>query len=290
MGEFSPDWLTLREPFDHAARDVGLLAHLQRQLPPGRLRVVDLACGLGSSLRYLAPRLSGAQHWTLIDHDPVLLDRLGDHQTPPGVRTTIQAMDLRTGLADLPLAADLVVTSALLDLVSVDFLVTLSRRIIDGGLPLLAVLSVDGRVALSPPHPADSDVMRWFRAHQHTDRGFGPSPGVAAVDVLAGMLEAGGMTVYTAAADWQIGPEHPDMLAEMIRGIAGASAEMSPRAGAVAAWQSDRLAAVDDGRAPGPAGAAPRHAVGPCMIRIGRAHGGWGSSPEDTVSGRRAAV
>lgn len=244
MGEFSPDWLTMREPFDHAARSEALLEHLDL-IPP--IRVVDLACGQGSSLRYLAPRLPRPQHWTLIDHDPLLLARALERTVTSGVSAVTTRHDLREDIATIPLDADLVVTSALLDLVSRPWLAALADRCITEGLPLLAALSVDGRVALSAPDPADCDVMRWFRAHQHTDRGFGPSPGTAATDVLAGMLEAGGMTVVTAEADWQIGPEHPEMLAEMIRGIAAASGEMSPRPEVVARWRERRLAAISRG-------------------------------------------
>lgn len=241
MGEFSPDWLSLREPFDHAARSLALLDHLHLTAP---VRVVDLACGQGSSLRYLAPRLPKPQHWTLIDHDPILLARALERTVTSGVTVTTQQCDLQADIATVPLDADLIVTSALLDLVSRPWLEQLADRCITQRLPLLAALSVDGRITATPSDPGDSDVMRWFRAHQRTDRGFGPSPGVTATDVIAGLLEAGGMTVYTDAADWDIGPRHPEMLAEMIRGIAAASAEVSPRPEMVARWRADRLAAI----------------------------------------------
>ena len=252
MGEFSPQWLSMREPFDHAARDAGLLSRLQSHLSSttaGPVRVVDLGCGHGSNLRYLAPRLPGPQQWRLIDHDPVLLEWISTQPAPAEAVCTTERHDLRLALDALPLQVDVVVCSALLDLVSLRWLESLARRCLDEQLPLLAVLSVDGRVSWQPAAADDSDVMRWFRAHQLGDRGFGPSPGVGAVDVLSGLLEAGGMRVYTAAADWKIGPEHPEMLAEMARGIAHASTEMSPRPAAVSDWLSARLSEIKRGEA-----------------------------------------
>ena len=71
---FSPDWLALREPADHAARNGEVLAAVREhfaQVSP--LRIVDLGCGTGSNLRGLAPHLPREQHWHLVDYDPLLL-------------------------------------------------------------------------------------------------------------------------------------------------------------------------------------------------------------------------
>ena len=58
---FSADWLDQREPFDAAARDgaaphLSLDARLAAWRPPAGapLRVIDLACGTGANLRWLA--------------------------------------------------------------------------------------------------------------------------------------------------------------------------------------------------------------------------------------------
>ena len=59
METFSADWLALREPADHAARDAGLTGRAAEWLRSlGRpARAIDLACGSGSNVRYLLPRL-----------------------------------------------------------------------------------------------------------------------------------------------------------------------------------------------------------------------------------------
>src|SRR5690348_8953010 len=60
MGESLADWLSLREAADAAARSEALaraIADGLRDHAP--LRLVDLATGTGSNIRYLAPRLPG---------------------------------------------------------------------------------------------------------------------------------------------------------------------------------------------------------------------------------------
>ena len=54
---FSPEWLALREPADHAARSTSLMARLGRHFAGReRISVVDLGCGAGSNLRGVRAR------------------------------------------------------------------------------------------------------------------------------------------------------------------------------------------------------------------------------------------
>src|SRR5438045_3051507 len=51
-------WLTLREPFDAAARSEVLARSVAAMVPADRpVRIVDLGTGSGSNIRYLAPFL-----------------------------------------------------------------------------------------------------------------------------------------------------------------------------------------------------------------------------------------
>ena len=77
---FSADWLQQREPFDAAARSAAearlrIRQRLARSCPTAGapLRLIDLACGTGANLRWLAPQLSGRQQWLVVDHDAALL-------------------------------------------------------------------------------------------------------------------------------------------------------------------------------------------------------------------------
>ena len=60
----TPSWLAMREPADAVAHSGDLVEELLLVLDPARPLVVhDLACGTGSMLRWLAPRLPGPQQW-----------------------------------------------------------------------------------------------------------------------------------------------------------------------------------------------------------------------------------
>ena len=73
MSGFSAEWLALREPADRAARSVDVtrfvLDSLARETAPV---LVDLGCGTGSNVRYLAPQIPGCR-WRLVDDDEQLL-------------------------------------------------------------------------------------------------------------------------------------------------------------------------------------------------------------------------
>lgn len=93
-GDFTADWLTLREPADLDARDVKLLGRLASLCDELSInKAVDLGCGTGSTWRAMPPALADGLRWTLADRDTRLLDearhRLGDR---PNVR--FHAMDL----------------------------------------------------------------------------------------------------------------------------------------------------------------------------------------------------
>lgn len=229
MSDFSEAWLRLREPFDHRARSRAL-AEAFAALLPERPRLVELGGGLGSGLRYLSGHV-GAD-WVLVDHDPALLARVG------GARTLRH--DLRD-LGGLDLDVDGVTCQALLDLCSVRFLAELAAWVASRRVPLLAALTVDGRVDWDPVDPLDAEVQAAFRVHQLGDRGFGDSPGPRAAAVLADQLGMRGYTVRTERADWIIAATDVDMVREMVNGTAGAAVEVHPEPERVEVWRSRRL-------------------------------------------------
>ena len=157
---FSPDWLALREPADHRARAADLLPPLRAAWHTrGWRRILDLGSGAGSNLRYLAPRLPGAQAWTLLDHDANLLARAA--AADPAHHVTRLRGDLaREGLAAVA-DAHLVTCSALLDLVSADWLGNLVRACRAASCGVLLALSYDGTIRWLPapgePPPGAAD-------------------------------------------------------------------------------------------------------------------------------------
>ena len=86
---FSAGWLTLREPYDRRARNAAVLdAVAAWAAQRSSVAAVDLACGLGSTVRAVTERLPKRQNWRLVDNDLSLLARAGDlaHRTDPRLK------------------------------------------------------------------------------------------------------------------------------------------------------------------------------------------------------------
>jgi len=275
---FSARWLRQREPFDAAARDLAArslrLQSRLRALQPANgqpWRVMDLACGMGANMRWLAPRLGGTQEWLVVDHDAALLRRWSQQGPayPEGAFTrrvstplsqplrwtgethdaavVRQQVDLMSGLEQLPWeVAHLVTGSALLDLVGLDWLQRLVAAAARHRTPLLMALSVDGQHLWSIEDTGDALVERLFAQHQRRDKGVGDALGPTAVPVLRTMLEAAGYRVRIASSDWWLdgvtSAEAQRLQRALIRGMAAAAIQQDgANAREVKAWCQRRL-------------------------------------------------
>ncbi len=155
------------------------------------ISVVDLACGTGSTLRAIGGRLPARQNWRLVDNDLGLLgsgrDAWRARRTSPSRRAAIDLVrDLELAL-DGPV--DLITTSALLDLVSEDWLERLIVEAAARRLPIYAALSYDGRVSFEPEAPFDADIVAAVNRHQQGDKGFGPALGPDAATAAADIMK-----------------------------------------------------------------------------------------------------
>lgn len=248
---FSEPWLALRAGFDTAARSRDVERRLAawstaRAAATGRpLAVVDLGAGSGNNRRHLAPRLPVDQAWTLVDADDALL--AAAHAGDPAI--TVRRIDLAADLdAALPEGTDLIAASALIDLVSAEWLERLVARADLIGAALLMVLTYDGRTAWQPPDPLDARVLELVNRHQRSDKGFGPALGPHAGSILAKLA---GDRLVQAPSDWSIGPDDRAMRAALVEGWSSAAIEMSPgEAVEVTAWHDrsiDRFAQITVG-------------------------------------------
>ena len=236
----SPHWLVLREPADAAARSAELAGRLGRHLATsGPLVIHDLGGGSGAMGRWLAPRLPGPQHWVVHDRDADLLElAVADVPGPAagGAAVTVEArLSDVTRLAAGDLAgADLIVASALLDMLTADELTRMLRAC--AGHPMLLAMTVVDRVALAPADPVDARVATAFNDHQRRGRLLGPDAVAAALDEV----RAAGADVLVGPSPWRLAAAHADLAAEWFGGWVAAACEQEPALAAEAGAYRDR--------------------------------------------------
>jgi hypothetical protein len=250
MSGFSAEWLALREPFDLKARDPRVLEAVSAAFGSRpSVRIADLACGAGSTVRALHPRLPVRQHWALVDNDPDLLAMARHAIASDKIDLNSIQLDLSKDFgAAVEAPVDLITMSALLDLVSHNWLKGFLSKVTARAIPVYAALTYDGRSDLSPVDPLDAAILSAFNAHQVTDKGFGPALGPAAARATISGFDASGYRVINGNSDWVIGPEDRAMQIELLRGWAGAAIETKTIASTdTADWLARRTRLVNDG-------------------------------------------
>jgi len=261
-------WLQLREAADWSARSATLAARVLARLPRlAPVRILDLASGAGSNLRYLAPRLPVAQ-----DRETALLaesrihlatwasaagvalrgDEAGCHLRGPSTEWSVEmrARDIGTLDAGLFGRCHLVTAAALLDLTSEAWIGDLASACHAAGAAVLVALTYDGRFSCDPADEEDELVRELFNRHQRTDKGLGgPAAGPGAHAAAVRAFERVGYEVVTEPTDWTLGPDTSALQRALIDGWAEAAAEMAPeQAARIERWRRRRLAHVSDGR------------------------------------------
>ncbi|GAB7059527.1 hypothetical protein JCM12681A_12370 [Streptomyces mexicanus] len=252
---YATEWLRLREPADAAARAAELLGPLRScpaylPTPPGRLLVHDLGCGTGSMVRWLAPRLAGAQHWVLHDRDPYLL-RVAAVAAPAaaadGSPVTVETRrgDVARLTPDALAGASLVTASALLDVLTGEEADALAAACVRAGCPALLTLTVAGRVDLTPADPLDAEIAGAFNAHQRRSGLLGPD----AVARTGEAFAARGAAVRVHPSPWRLGPDRRELTAQWLRGWVAAAVAQRPGLRARAdRYLAERLAACRAGQ------------------------------------------
>ena len=241
---FSADWLSLRQPADYQARSQDINTRLRdwlqqqsgdevgQHLPT----LVDLGTGLGSNAGYLAKVLDNPQKWLLIDQDTGLLAAATARLAPLGLNVETRALQLlpHTFAGLLPANTRLVTASALIDLVSAQWLQALVKEVADERAALLVVLSYAGRFELSPQHPEDDLLRTLVNQHQHGDKGLGAALGPSATAALTAELQKCGFEVHIAASDWKLGvdlgagEEHAELARQLMHGWVNAAIQQDP--------------------------------------------------------------
>ena len=132
---------------------------------------------------------------------------------------------LRRSLAGRLPPADAYVSTALIDLVSIEWL----RKFLKAarGKPVLMCLAVDGRHELTPSHAADEEIFAAFAADQRRWKGLGQALGPHAPETLAKEARRLGWRVVQAHSDWDLKPGA--LLDATLKGIVDATGLPAPR-------------------------------------------------------------
>jgi len=250
MSGFSADWLALREPYDLRARNPAVLDNVVAAFAEHpTVAIVDLACGTGSMVRALAPRLRARQAWRVIDNDLSLLARASVTLAPARAQVTAVPLDLNLDLeAALGAPIDLVTASALLDLVSENWLERLTVETALRSVSVYATLSYDGRIVFDPSDAADAEIVAAVNTHQRRDKGFGPALGPAAAHTAIRQFQALGYVVVQGTSDWVFGAGDREIQLEICAGWAHAARETGMASRTVAGWLARRRGAIAAGR------------------------------------------
>jgi hypothetical protein len=263
MGEFSADWLALREPVDHRSRNALLqnqvidFLHQRAPIVPGLLHITDLGSGTGSNLRALAPHFGEMQCWTLVDYDSDLLraarttllswaDGVLDSNTSNSIGSAgifagsieplVMTKNMKTIVVQFRCAdlladyrsilnepADLITAAAFFDLVAEPWLTEFCTALTK---PLYTVLTYDGKETWGAPNALDADVLRAFHAHQSTDKGFGAALGPRGAERLQSLLQDSGFTTACAPSPWCMDNHDRLLIQQLAKGTASAAREM----------------------------------------------------------------
>jgi len=240
---FDSDWLTLREPADHRARSRALMAEVvswseqeyntpdtaggQHSLP---LVITDLGAGTGSNARYMVPALTVPQSWVLLDQDEHLLslaaDRVECLDVP--VETRASQLTYQTLASQIPDETRLVTASALIDLMSADWLKALASAVAERRAGLLVVLTYDGHFELAPAETDDRWILESVNAHQHRQKGAGAAMGPDATTYLQTRLQTYGYQTTLAPSPWLLTSEESALQVALLEGWQQAVQEQCP--------------------------------------------------------------
>ncbi len=145
--------------------------------------------------------------------------------------------------------ASLITASALLDMFTADEVERVVAACAGAGCPTLMMMSVAGRVELTPPDPLDEEIAEAFNAHQRRTVGGRTLLGPDAVDAAVAAFGRRGVSVDVRPSPWRLGADQTDLAVEWFRGWVRAACEQRPElAGRAAPYAARRLEDAAAGR------------------------------------------
>lgn len=252
---FDREWLEAREPADHRARSEALTDRLNQWLQRQTgspvaatdaepLAMADIGSGRASNALYLSSRLSVPRVWHLIEQDADLL-AIGEFRLrQSGESVTGHNLTLSAGNMErqLPLPMKLLTASALIDLVSDAWLMSLTAAVVRRQAAVLMVLSYAGEFELWPSDTDDARLTELVNSHQHRDKGSGSALGPDATNRFRQLLQDAGYAVHVEDSPWYLDRDDAVAIESLLRGWVGAARQQAPDASVwLNAWLERRL-------------------------------------------------
>src|SRR6201996_3763263 len=238
-------YLAAKTTVDDRALNRHVLAELRRLMPTGALQVLEVGGGLGT----MAARLMDwgavtAGEYILLDADRQLLDCsrrwLRDWAAARGLRSELlpdglQVGDLRVRLVHAELGryleathgapADVLIASAVLDLVDVPAVLPgLLRLLVPGGVYWFTI-NYDGESIFAPGHPHDDQIMHAYHRDMDERVRYGRPAGESRTGrrLFHHLRAAGAPALAAGSSDWVVsaGPDghYPGDEAYFLRSI-----------------------------------------------------------------------
>src|ERR1700729_1483311 len=224
-------YLAAKTTVDDRSLNRHVLAELRRLMPAGALRVLEVGAGLGTMVgRLMDWAAVGASEYIMLDADRQLLDHsrrwLRDWAAGRGLRSELlpdglQVGDLRVRLEHAELGgyleaahgtpADVLIASAVLDLVDVPAVLPgLLRLLVPGGVYWFT-LNYDGESIFEPGHPHDDQIMRAYHRDMDERIRYGRPAGESRTGrrLFHYLRAAGAPALAAGSSDWVVsaGPD-----------------------------------------------------------------------------------
>jgi SAM-dependent methyltransferase len=221
-------YLAAKTTVDDRALNRQVLAGLCHVMPAGAPRVLEIGAGLGTmAARLLDWGVLSAGEYVLLDADRQLLDCslrwLRDWAAAQGVRSGqlpdgLQLGDLRVRVVHAELGryleaahgelADVLIASAVLDLVDVPAVLPGLLRLLGPGGVYWFTINYDGESIFAPSHPHDDQVLRAYHRDMDERIRYGRPAGESRTGrrLFHHLRDAGAPPLAAGSSDWVVCP------------------------------------------------------------------------------------